>query len=724
MLDVTSYVIEEDDNHYSVQAAVTGMHCISCVRNIENALNDNEDVISARVNLSANRLEVKWTGQKSRGSELVDQVNKLGYKARPYVPGATETADEHESKFLLKTMAVAGFAMGNIMLLSIAVWSSTDGEMGDATRQMIHLIAAIIALPAVCYSGQPFFRSAFLALKNKTTNMDVPISVGVLLTTGISLYETFVNNSRDVYFDSAVMFLFFLLIGRYLNIKARGKARSAAHGLLEMMSGTANILQDKKQKTVAIKDLKPGMVLQVASGEKIAADGCVLEGSSELDTSLLTGETLPQPIAKGGRVFAGTLNLNAPLAVQIEKPSSGSLISDIVRLMEKAEQGDAKFVRLSDRVAKLYTPVVHVLGLLTFLYWYFIGDIGGNQATLYAVAVLIITCPCALGLAVPVVQVLASSRLFKKGILLKSGDALEKLSNIDTVVFDKTGTLTLGKMRVTNSGVLSATEWQLASSLAARSNHPLSRAIAQTFNGELVELEVEEIPGCGIKAQSAQGEIRLGKKDWVAPDMKSEEGEKVELWFSVQGKPAKCLIFDDHLRDDIKEVVADLHQKNMATYILSGDRQVVVERVAKEIGIVNFEASVLPDQKCQKIEALKKEGKNILMVGDGLNDAPALALAHVSMSPASAMDITQTAADVVFQGDYLEPILIAHETAKVTDHLTRINLWLAFIYNIIAIPMAFMGYVTPMVAAISMSASSIIVVMNSLRLNKMIRNRD
>ncbi|MGB1540057.1 MAG: heavy metal translocating P-type ATPase, partial [Rickettsiales bacterium] len=441
--EYAAFAQTDADGLHHLTLRVEGIHCAACIYAIESALSPLPDVKEARVNLSTRRLAITWEGDVAQADTFAQTVETLGYPVQPFDASRTPRMQEEE-KLLLKAMAISGFAMGNIMLLSVALWSSDQAVMGVATRDLFHWITALIALPTIAYAGRPFFRSALMALRGGHTNMDVPISLALLLACGMSMVET-LRPGEHAYFDSAVMLLFFLLIGRYLDARARGKARQNAQTLLDSMQGVAQVIEGETMRYLPIRELREGMQVRVAAGEKIPTDSRVLEGESEIDSSLMTGESTPAAVKPGDRVYGGTLNLHAPLLVEISKASEHSLLADIVRLMEKAEQGRARYVRLADRAARLYTPVVHSLALLTFLGWWLGMGIGWQPALLYAITVLIITCPCALGLAVPVVQVLASSWLMRRGILLKSGDALERLAIIDTAVFDKTGTLTQGK---------------------------------------------------------------------------------------------------------------------------------------------------------------------------------------------------------------------------------------------------------------------------------------
>lgn len=707
---------QQEDGDHRLELAVEGIHCAACIRLIENAVAAYEDVTHVRVNMTTERLSFSWHGGPERGDVIASAVVKLGYKLRAPGDDAATLAANNQEKALLKAIAVAGFAAGNLMLISVGLWTTTAETMGFATRDFFHWISALIALPTVIYAGRPFFRSALGVLREGHTNMDVPISLAVILASVMSVSEA-IRHGEHVYFDSAVMLLFFLLIGRYLDARAKGKARESATKLLSKLAGTAAALEDGQLKRVPIKELKGGMIVVVSAGESIPADGRIVKGESDVDLSLISGETLPQHAPIGGEVFAGTLNLTAPIEINVTKASEKSLLSEIVRMMEVAEQGAAKYVRLADRAATLYTPVVHLFGAMTFIGWWFVGA-EWQVALLHAVTVLIITCPCALGLAVPVVQVLASGKLLKSGVLLKSGDALERLASVDTVVFDKTGTLTVGHPVLTG-GEYSAEQLQLAASLAAQSQHPLSKALVAAFNGEITPLGVKEVPGKGLVAELGGAEIRIGSRRWCGPDDSGQrETDALELWLSIDGEAQAHFVFADQIRDDAKDVITALHHVGLETRLLSGDRTVVANKVAADLGISCVVAEVTPTEKCAYLTALKKEGRKVLMVGDGLNDAPALAAADASMSPSSAIDITQNTADIVFQGDRLAPVFDTLQTAKNSTRLVHENFGLAIIYNIIAIPLAVLGYVTPMIAAAAMSGSSLVVILNAFRLRR------
>ena len=663
--------------------------------------------------MSTDRLTYSWKGAKEYGDILANAVIGLGYDLVPF-GGSKKDHSNDQEKYLLRCLAVAGFAMGNLMMISIGLWSEESKLMGNATQDFLHWVSIVIALPAIMYAGRPFFYSAISILKKRHTNMDVPISLAIILASAMSVFET-LNHGEHIYFDSAVMLLFFLLIGRYLDVRAKGKAKESAQELLSKLQGTATVLKDGKQKVVPIRELKEGMTILVSAGENVPVDGKVSWGISELDISLITGETIPKCVREDDRVFAGTVNISAPIRIVASKSSDTSLLGDIVKLMEQSEKSQAYFVRIADRAAQLYTPIVHFMGLMTFLGWWLFG-LAWQLALLNAITVLIITCPCALGLAVPVTQVLARGKLFKNGILLKSGDALERLAGIDFVVLDKTGTLTTGLPTLLD-GQYNNRQLQIAASLAANSKHPLSKAISNTYSKELVDIEkVKEFPGMGIQAFLDGKEVKLGSRQWCGEDSITDI-ESLELWLNIDGEKV-CFNFIDSLRSDAKEVVGNMQEAGLVTALLSGDTKQVVNKVAKSIGISTYFSSLSPVDKCKYIDSMREKGKKVLMVGDGLNDAPSLSSASVSMSPSSAIDIAQNTADIVFQGEKLAPVYQSWRVALKANKLIKQNFMIAVLYNICAIPLAVMGYVTPLIAAIAMSSSSLVVIGNSFRLNR------
>ncbi len=684
--------------------AVPGMRCAGCISKLENGLAAVPGIAAARVNFTAKQVAVSHDPALTAPA-LLKALAGLGFEASPL--GDALAGPDGEARQLVKALAVAGFAAMNIMLLSVSVWSGAGG----LTRDLFHWLSALIALPTVAYAGQPFFRSAWSALKAGHTNMDVPISIGVTLATALSLFET-ITHGAHAYFDSAVMLLFFLLAGRWLDAVMRDRARDGVSALLKHMAAGALVVGDDGQSQwMKAADIRPGMKMLVASGERLAADGVILNGRSHFDQSLITGEAMPVAIGPGGQVLAGTLNTGDAVEVAVTAAGADTSIADIARLMQDAAQGRSRYVRIADKAARLYAPAVHTLALCSFIGWMLAGA-GWHEALLIAVAVLIITCPCALGLAVPAAQIVATGALMKAGVLVKDGSALERLAEADAAVFDKTGTLTLGSPEPVDLSMLDATQAGIALALAQCSRHPLSEALrtALTAAGTVPQRVtlVTETPGEGLTGQWHGQVVRLGRPA-------SDDGDMMAAALSIGAAPEILLRFADPLRPAAAATIAELAHLGLPAHILSGDRPEPVAAVAQALGVPG-EGGLNPADKLAAIKSLAANGRRVLMVGDGLNDGPALAAGHVSMAPGSAADASQNAADAVFLGSSLAPVATAIRAARATQAVVRQNFALAIGYNIIAVPLAISGLVTPLVAALAMSGSSIIVVANALRL--------
>jgi len=708
----------------TVSLVVDSMHCGACIATVERTLRRTAGVKDARVNLSARRVSVTYDEAVTGVQPLIDALAREGYPAAESVE-TTSDMDRRRADDLLRRLGVAGFAAANVMLLSVSVWAGAVSDMDQTVASLFHWLSALIAMPSIVYAGQPFFRSAGAALRARRLNMDVPISLGITLATAMSLFQTF-RGSHQVYFDAAIMLTFFLLIGRYLDEQVRLKARGAAENLIGLKALTATVVNaDGRAERMPARALAPGMRVQVAAGERIPVDGRIVAGTTDIDESLITGETLPRVAAAGGLVHAGTVNMAAPITIEATATDDNTLLAEIARLMQAAEQGRGQYVRLADRAARLYAPVVHVLGASTFVGWMLVGA-GWETALTYAIAVLIITCPCALALAVPAVQVAATSRLFGKGVIVKAGDGLERLAHVDTVVFDKTGTLTRGEPVLRNGDDISETALAAAASLAVASRHPYSKAVVRAARARGVAIVaaagVQEVPGSGLVAPRPDGgALRLGSEAWVSEtsgtgEVTARGGQTGSLWFSDGEGPAIVLDFEDTVRPDAADVVRRLAATGYEVFLVSGDREPAVAKVAEAVGIAAWRAGVQPDGKIAFVENLKARGRNVLMVGDGLNDAPALAAANASISPSTAADVSQTAADAVFQGKALAPILETMRVAGASQRMSLQNFAIAIGYNIVFVPLAVAGHVTPLIAALAMSLSSIAVTVNALRL--------
>lgn len=688
----------------STVLVVPGMHCAGCMAKVERALGAVPGVVAARVNLTARQVRVEHDPAVTMPA-LMDALGNVGFASQPR--GEELAPPPSAVKPLLAPLAVAGFACMNVMLLSVSIWSGADGS----TKVLFHWLSALIGVPAILYAGMPFFTSAWSALSKRTTNMDVPISIGVTLATALSLYET-ATHGKDAWFDGTLMLLLFLLAGRALDAAMRDRARAGVDALLRQAApGAMVVARDGGLEWLPATDLVPGLVMRVAAGERLAADGELIAGASRFDQSLLTGESAPVAAGVGDPVLAGTLNIDAPVDVRVTAAGQGTTLAEIARLMEASGQVRSAYVRIADRASRLYAPAVHTLAALTFAGWMIAGA-GVHQSLVIAIAVLIITCPCALGLAVPVAQVVACSALMKQGVMVKDGSALERLASVDRALLDKTGTLTMGRPLPAPATLdaLPADAAAVALGLASHSRHPLSRALVEALVARGVTpaalTEVQEQAGQGVRAQWNGAAVALHRP---------EAASGIATALDIAGQPARLITFADRLRPETDRALAEMRALGIEPAILSGDNAAAVADVGQATGLA-AQGNASPADKQAAIAALQADGHKVLMAGDGLNDGPALSAANASIAPGTASDVGRQTADFVFLGDALTAIPRTIRAARRTMRVVQENFVLAIGYNVLAVPLAMAGYVTPLIAAAAMSTSSLIVIANSLRL--------
>ncbi len=717
-----SVFLQAADGVETAEFAVDGIHCAGCMARIEGSFAKEPDVLAARVNLTEKRLKVSWRPGAGDPQKVIDRLESLGFRGHPFQPEKALQQARAEQDGLVRRLGVAAFAAMNIMLLSVSVWSGHATGLSAETRDLFHWVSALIALPTAAYSGQPFFVSAIRALKARAVNMDVPISLGILLALGMSVVET-LNHGEHAYFDGAVMLIFFLLLGRVLDQIMRRKTRDVAANIAALKAVVATkFVSPQETREVPVAAIEPGDLVLVKPGDRIAIDGVIEKGRSEVDQSLVTGETKPCAVGPGDAVYAGAMNIGGMLHVRVRSAASGTMLDEIEGLLARATETRSRYVKLADRAARLYAPVVHATAALTFLGW-LVAGLAWQQALVIAITVLIITCPCALGLAIPAVQVAAAGSLFRRQVLLNSGEALERLAAVDTVVFDKTGTLTAPDMSVLNRDAISQDILSAAGRLALSSRHPLAKAVARAAGASAPFETVREESGQGLVACHKGETLRLG-----SPAFCEAEAEAAALGtlypdasliaFRQDGQVAVFAVAQA-LRSDAAETMGSLRAAGLEVHVLSGDRSGAVARIGDTLDIDMLCAEAKPADKVAYLEALAAEGRKVLMVGDGINDAAALAAAHVSMSPVTAAELTQSAADAVFLGERLAPVAQAVQVARKAHRVMVENLWLAVVYNAIAVPIAIAGFATPLVAALAMSGSSLIVTLNALRVRRL-----
>lgn len=695
----------------NIMLSLPAAHCAACISTVESALMGQAGVKAARLNLTQRRVLIE-TEAGVEPARLIAALSRAGYEAHELDAGMlSSTETDRASRDLAMRLGVAFFSMMNVMLLSVAVWSGGDG----ATRDMFHWISALIAIPTVAFSGRPFFASAARSLRAGRLGMDVPISLALILATSISLYETTMGG-HHAYFDAAVMLCFFLLLGRYLDHRTRAIARSAAEELAALEVPRATVLVGGVEITRPTSEVALGDTLRVRPGGRMPVDGVIVAGTSEIDRSMLTGESLPAFAGLGAQVLAGEVNLTGPLDIRATAVGRDSALHRMADLVSIAENAKTRYTSLAERAASWYSPLVHILSFSAFGFW--LWQTGGDVrfAINISAAVLIITCPCALGLAVPAVVTSASGKLFRLGLLIKNGTALERLAEVDTVVLDKTGTLTMGAPTPVDFAAHPPHLVALAAALAQGSSHPLSqsliaaaRAAGITPDGGVTE--ITEVAGYGVQGLYLGRTLRLGRAAWVGADPLD-----VTATYLRWGAQTHAFAFEDHLRTGAQAAIDAFAAMGKTVYLISGDTAGPVAALAGRLGIANYTAAALPEDKLRLIADLSAAGHRVLMVGDGLNDTAALAGAHVSISPASALDAARVASDIVLLGADMAPIADAMRIAGQARRRILENFGLSAAYNVIAVPLALAGLATPLAAALAMSLSSITVSLNALRL--------
>jgi len=729
------------DGSYKTQLMVEGIHCAACVWLIEKALMGMDGIIQAEVNLVHHRLSLHWQPKKLALAQVIKRLATLGYAAVPFNLEHVEGQARQQNRKLLFRLGFAGFGAMNIMWISIALYAGAFSGISDEYRHFFHWISFSIATPVLFYSGGSILFSAWQGLRQARLGMDLPIAIGALTTYCYSAWQTW-SGGQHVYFDTVVTFLFIILIGRYLEALARRNASSATLRLLELQPRMATRMTEDGEERISVRHLHIGDHLRIRPGDKIPADGLVIEGQSHVDESMLTGEYKPIHKNIDCRLIAGTVNGESPLAMQVEKAGAETVLSRIIHLVESAQGSKAPIQNLADRIAPYFVAVTLSLASLTFLYWF---SIDVNTALLAATAVLIITCPCALGLATPMAIAVSAGLAAKRGVLIRNGKALEKLSDISHVVMDKTGTLTEGKMTVTN--ILFAEDadhvLQLAGSIERHDSHPIAKAICLSQESKELRFfdahDLQMISGLGVQGivqtPQADHEILIGNKRLMqqhgislnqqhldaCKHIESDMG--IAIFIAKNGKALGLLQLEDKLREGTHELISKLAQSGLSMTILTGDSVAAAnyleQTLSKNMPIpIHVIAEILPEDKANEISRLQRQGEHVLMIGDGINDAPALAQADISIAMGGGTDVSMECSDIVLMGSELQKIPWALALGKRTLKSIRQNLTFSLAYNIILVPAAMMAWVTPIFAALAMPLSSLIVIANAILIRK------
>jgi Cu2+-exporting ATPase len=723
-----------------IHLLVEGIHCAACVWLIERGLQRAPGVQSANVNLAAKRLHLRWDNKQSKLSDLIRALARIGYSAVPYDPESAEGAIQKANRAMLYRLFFAGFAMMNMLWISIALYSGADQ---DEFRQFFHWMGLALATPTLLYSGYPFFRGALGGLRGGHLTMDMPIAIGLSVTYAYSLYVTVTHSTiGEVYFDTVTNLTFVILIGRYLEGMFRHQAVSATKRLMELQPRVATVMLEGQEQMTPIRGVKLGDHVLIKPGYKVPVDGVVIEGHSTVDESMLSGESVPVSKTLGAQVFAGTVNSNGALLVEVRAQLQDTTLSKIIRLVEEAQSSKAPIQRLADTIVPWFVLVTIICAAITFFLW---NSQDFEIALMAATSVLIITCPCALGMATPMSIAVASGLGAKHGILVKNGLVLETLSKVTHFVFDKTGTLTEGKMSVAQMHVAAGADerevLRHAAAVERYSEHSVAKAIVAEAEGrqlphrDLATNGFHATAGLGVEANVAGQTVLLGSAEWLvqrgialdaALQARAHELETQAMscaYMAQDGKHVAIIALADRLRGDAKQLVDELRAAGITMTLLSGDRRPVAEAIARQLGGMEVIAEVLPQDKDRVIQRLQQGGAVVAMVGDGINDAPALIRADVGIALGSGTDVSVESADIVLMHNELDKVRQATQLSRRTLLTIKQNIGLSFVYNAIMVPLAMMAKVSPLVAAISMPISSLIVIGNAARIRTLFKNQ-
>lgn len=731
-----SFVQSTEGSIREASLILEGIVCAACVWLNEHHIKLLDGVIDFRVNYSTHRASLKWDNEKIRLSDVLKAISDIGYVAHPFDPGRLETIHKKEKSAALRRIALAGVGMMQVMMPAIAIYVGESSDMSESMRNFLRWISLIITTPVVLYSSQIFFTSAWRDLKRGVFGMDVPVSLAVGSAYIASIWAT-VTNSGEVYFDSVVMFTFFLLLGRFLEMGARHKAGQVADALVRLLPDIATRLDSQEdgsevRTVISANELALGDRVLIKPGETIPADGIVQKGISSTNESLLTGESLPLQKKVGDRLIGGTVNVESPLEMEVEKLGDSTILSSIIRLLDRAQSEKPDLAKFADKGAGIFVILLLLIALIVFVTWWFIDS---SQAFWVALSVLVITCPCALSLATPAALTAATGNLTEQGVLTTRGHALESLSKLTHVIFDKTGTLTHGRLKVVETRLLtdkvSKTEIQeFAAGLEIASEHPLAQAILCLSKRPFSFDHLRSEPGRGVEGKNAKTNktFRIGTALYVSeivnsklPDVESINQSAILntlVYLGTEDEWLALFELQDELRIEAKETIKKLQSMDIKVSLLSGDSSQAVKSISESLGIENARAELLPADKLNAVQKLQSEGHIVAMVGDGVNDAPVLAAANVSIAMGSGSQLAQASADMVLLSENLSLIPSAITLSKRMQQIIHQNFSWAILYNIVAIPIAAMGWVAPWMAAIGMSMSSLVVVLNALRLKK------
>ena len=740
--EVQAEFVKELGRQRSITLMSDSIHCAACIWLIEHSLAKLDGILYANVNFTNKQIKIRWDNDKIKLSQIIGHLNQIGYEARPYDAEESEKAYRKANRDLLYRLGFAGFAVMNAMWFSVALY--TGAQQDSEYRSYFYLVLFLLASVTLVYSAQPFFKGAWQSLKAKTVGMDVSISLGLLITYGYSTWILINPDAGQAFFATVIDLTFLLLIGRYLEAISKNKALDSTRRLMELQPKMARKWIDGEQQIVPVKTLEVGDFVLVKPGDKFPVDGVVIDGEGQVNESMLTGESREVLKQTNSQVSAGTINLDGSLRIQVQAKLEDTRLGRIIQLVEEAQGSKATIQCTAEKIMPWFVSTTLALATVSFAFWYWQSSI--EVAIMAGTAVLIITCPCALGLATPMAMAVAAGVSARNGILVKNSVVLEMLNEIDHFVFDKTGTLTSGKMQVVHQAWLPGLVTEKALIHLAKvenlSEHSLAQAIVQYVeqafpnwkNDKSIPVDFKAFPGRGVEAVIDGKRIQAGTAQWLSQtqslpedfiELEHAQAElgRTSIWVSFDEQIVGILFIEDQLRPDAKALVARLLSRGKTVSLLSGDRQQVALAVARQLGDIEVIAEVLPEDKSRKISELQKQGNKVAMVGDGVNDAPALSRAHVGFALGGGTDVSMDSADIILLNNELLAIDTALDLSARTLKTIKQNIGLSIAYNIIMVPMAMAAMLTPLIASITMPLSSLAVILNAMRIRSFYNRR-
>lgn len=719
-----TFVSTDDKNIKQASLILEGIVCAACVWLNERHISALPGVVEFRVNYSTHRARVRWDESQIKLSDILQAISSIGYIAHPFDAGRQEAVYKKERATALKRLFVAGLGAMQVMMLAVALYAGDYSGMDAGIENFMRWVSLFIATPVVFYSARSFFSSAWRDLKVRQLGMDVPVSLAIGLAYIASCWAT-ISRSGEVYFDSVTMFTFFLLAGRFLEMAARQKAGQAAEELVKLLPAMATRLTDDGDETVAVTELVAGDKVRVKPGDSIPADGVIVEGRSSIDESLLTGESYPLAKTINEKVIGGTVNIESPLVIEVTRVGEDTVLASIQRLLDRAQTEKPGIAKTADKVAAWFVGFLLVLVTAVGLWWW---QHDPEQAFWIVLSLLVVTCPCALSLATPAAMTAATGSLTRLGVLTTRGHALETLAKVTHIIFDKTGTLTKGRLVLeslqTFTGIEEQQSLNIAAALESGSEHPVAKVFVQKASqpNTVTAENIEAVSGQGVTGLIDGVQYRLGCAAYVCDAelsiLKNKSEHATEIFLANEKEVLAVFFLGDELREQAAESVRALKAQGKKVWLVSGDNETAVFYIAKQVGIETTRHSMKPEDKLAVIHELQNQGEVVAMIGDGVNDAPVLAVAQVSIAMGGGTQLAQASADMVLLSEHLPHLVDAFKMAKRSVKIIHQNLGWALFYNLLALPLASMGYIAPWMAAIGMSASSLVVVLNALRLNK------